>query len=135
MPEFTGQFRLVIDPLEQLPDTSGVYLLYEKKKLLYVRSTEHLRHGVELHRNPKVLGAITEKLWKPNPTDFIVSYEVLLLKKTLLQALEKKIVEELNSVQGHPVDIGGYYFPDRQKVSAIMRPSATFNAALEAVAG
>jgi hypothetical protein len=33
-------------------------------------------------------------------------------------------------VQGKPVDIGGYYFPDRQKVSAAMRPSPTFNAAL-----
>ncbi|CAG9166037.1 NADP-dependent isocitrate dehydrogenase [Cupriavidus respiraculi] len=46
---------------------------------------------------------------------------------------EQKIVEELNSVQGKPVDIGGYYFPDRSKVSAVMRPSATFNKALEAV--
>ena len=43
---------------------------------------------------------------------------------------EQKIVEELNAVQGQAVDIGGYYFPDREKVSAIMRPSATFNAAL-----
>jgi isocitrate dehydrogenase len=43
---------------------------------------------------------------------------------------EKKIVDELNAVQGHPVDIGGYYFPDRAKVTAIMRPSQTFNAAL-----
>jgi isocitrate dehydrogenase len=46
---------------------------------------------------------------------------------------EKKIVDELNAVQGKPVDIGGYYFPDRKKVSAAMRPSATFNAALAAV--
>jgi isocitrate dehydrogenase len=46
---------------------------------------------------------------------------------------EKKIVEELNAVQGKPVDIGGYYMPDTAKVAAIMRPSATFNAALAAV--
>lgn len=46
---------------------------------------------------------------------------------------EQRIVEELNSVQGKSVDIGGYYFPDRSKVSAVMRPSATFNRALEAV--
>jgi isocitrate dehydrogenase len=45
---------------------------------------------------------------------------------------EQKIVGELNAVQGHPVDIGGYYYPDRNKVNAIMRPSATFNAVLEA---
>ncbi len=40
---------------------------------------------------------------------------------------ESKIVEELLAVQGHPVDIGGYYKPDDAKVSAAMRPSPTFN--------
>ena len=46
---------------------------------------------------------------------------------------EQKIVGELNAVQGKPVDIGGYYMPDQAKLAAIMRPSATFNAALSAV--
>ncbi len=46
---------------------------------------------------------------------------------------EKKIVDELNAVQGKPVDIGGYYMPDQAKLAAIMRPSATFNAALASV--
>jgi len=36
-------------------------------------------------------------------------------------------------VQGKPVKLGGYYRPDMQKVSAAMRPSATFNAALQAL--
>jgi isocitrate dehydrogenase len=44
-----------------------------------------------------------------------------------LEANEAKIVEELNSVQGAPADIGGYYRPDEAKVSAVMRPSATLN--------
>ena len=52
-----------------------------------------------------------------------------------LTAKEQKIVEELNSVQGQPVDIGGYYFPDRKKVTAVMRPSQTFNAVLAAAQG
>jgi isocitrate dehydrogenase len=47
-----------------------------------------------------------------------------------LAADEEKIVSELVAVQGEPVDIGGYYFPDAEKVSAVMRPSATFNEAL-----
>lgn len=46
---------------------------------------------------------------------------------------EQKIVAELLAVQGQPVDIGGYYRPDLAKVSAAMRPSATFNAALAAL--
>jgi len=48
---------------------------------------------------------------------------------------EVTIVGELNGVQGKPVDIGGYYHPDMAKVGRAMRPSATFNAALAALAG
>ena len=45
---------------------------------------------------------------------------------------EDIIVAELNEAQGNPVDIGGYYSPDTEKTTAVMRPSATFNAALTA---
>ncbi|CAM4308633.1 Isocitrate dehydrogenase [NADP] [Mycobacterium basiliense] len=54
---------------------------------------------------------------------------------TLADALAKDtdtIVAELAEAQGDPVDIGGYYAPDREKTAAVMRPSKTFNAALEA---
>ncbi|VAX17506.1 Isocitrate dehydrogenase [NADP]; Monomeric isocitrate dehydrogenase [NADP] [hydrothermal vent metagenome] len=44
---------------------------------------------------------------------------------------ETKIVEELNSVQGQPVDLGGYYHPDVEKTTKAMRPSATFNTIIE----
>ena len=46
---------------------------------------------------------------------------------------EKTIVAEFTAVQGKPVDIGGYYKPDFDKLEAIMRPSKTFNAALASV--
>ncbi|QIK80834.1 NADP-dependent isocitrate dehydrogenase [Lysobacter sp. HDW10] len=46
---------------------------------------------------------------------------------------ETKIVSELNSAQGHAVDIGGYYKPDVAKLAAAMRPSTTFNADLELI--
>ena len=45
---------------------------------------------------------------------------------------EQKIVEEFKAVQGKPVDIGGYYIAESDKCKAVMRPSATFNAALRA---
>ena len=41
---------------------------------------------------------------------------------------EQKITDEFKAVQGKPVDIGGYFLTDKQKVTAVMRPSATFNA-------
>ncbi len=43
---------------------------------------------------------------------------------------EAIIVAELLAVQGSPADIGGYYRPDPEKATAVMRPSPTFNAAL-----
>jgi isocitrate dehydrogenase len=46
---------------------------------------------------------------------------------------EQTIIDELEAVQGKPVDIGGYYLPDPVKTEAVMRPSATFNAALAAI--
>ena len=45
---------------------------------------------------------------------------------------EQKIVDELRAVQGKPADIGGYYILDKQKVTAVMRPSATLNAIIDA---
>ena len=46
---------------------------------------------------------------------------------------EEKIVEELSSAQGSPVEIDGYYRPDPEKVAAAMRPSATLNEAIESL--
>jgi len=51
-----------------------------------------------------------------------------------LAAEEQTIVDELNGVQGHPADIGGYYRPDDRKASGVMRPSQTLNEALASLA-
>ncbi len=50
-----------------------------------------------------------------------------------LAEAEAQIVEELNSVQGQPMDIGGYYFPDVAKAAQAMRPSPTMNAIIDAI--
>jgi isocitrate dehydrogenase len=47
-----------------------------------------------------------------------------------LAADEDTIVEELGAVQGEPVELGGYYHVDRDKATAVMRPSETFNQAI-----
>ncbi|MGO1981727.1 MAG: NADP-dependent isocitrate dehydrogenase [Brachybacterium alimentarium] len=46
---------------------------------------------------------------------------------------EQTIADELIAVQGKPADIGGYYRPDLEKISAVMRPSKTFNRILEEI--
>ncbi len=48
-----------------------------------------------------------------------------------LATQEQVIVEELISVQGSPADVGGYYRLDDQMATEVMRPSATFNAAID----
>ncbi|KAA1271431.1 NADP-dependent isocitrate dehydrogenase [Corynebacterium striatum] len=50
--------------------------------------------------------------------------------KPVAEALEAKkdeIVKGLLDVQGSPADLGGYYAPDEDKLSAVMRPVAAFN--------
>jgi isocitrate dehydrogenase len=56
--------------------------------------------------------------------------------KPLAQRLakdEEAIVDELNGVQGEAVDLGGYYFVDRERATEVMRPSQTLNAAIDSL--
>ena len=48
------------------------------------------------------------------------------IRDALMQE-EESIIRELNDAQGSPVDLGGYFLPDVEKVSSAMRPSRTFN--------
>ncbi len=46
---------------------------------------------------------------------------------------EDKINKELLAAQGSPVDIKGYYYPDKEEMSKVMRPSKTFNAIIDEI--
>ena len=50
-----------------------------------------------------------------------------------LAAQEATIIEELNAVQGKPVELSGYYQPDEAALTAAMRPSGTFNGIIDAI--
>jgi isocitrate dehydrogenase len=71
--------------------------------------------------------AIADKTGQPDLADHFEEVAKALMRN------EKKILEELDAAQGEPVDIGGYYFPDNDKASAAMRPSATLNAIVDSV--
>ncbi len=102
LPGLTGQFRLVADPIDAIPDERGLYLLSENgKKPLYARSTEHLRHAIGIHRMPEFTSAILDKLWKPNPESFLVNYAVLPTGRSL-KAFEKKLIEERKPIFNVP---------------------------------
>lgn len=51
-----------------------------------------------------------------------------------LRSNETTIADELLAVQGSPADLGGYFLPDEEKTSAVMRPSATFNKIIDELA-
>jgi len=51
-----------------------------------------------------------------------------------LTAQEPAIVKELLAVQGHAVEVGGYYRPDPTKADAALRPSPTLNQILRTLA-
>ena len=50
-----------------------------------------------------------------------------------LEQNEAKIEKELLAAQGEGADLGGYYLPDDEKAEKVMRPSATFNAIIDAM--
>ncbi|MEE9432576.1 MAG: NADP-dependent isocitrate dehydrogenase [Melioribacteraceae bacterium] len=50
-----------------------------------------------------------------------------------LEDNESKIVEELITVQGTPVDLGGYYLPNEEVTTKVMRPSETLNAIIDSM--
>lgn len=52
---------------------------------------------------------------------------------TQMQENEARINEELLGVQGKPVDLGGYYLPNREMTARAMRPSATLNAIIDSM--
>jgi isocitrate dehydrogenase len=50
-----------------------------------------------------------------------------------LEDNEAKINKELLAAQGSPIDIGGYYMPDEDKSTKVMRPSPTLNAIIDSM--
>ena len=59
--------------------------------------------------------------------------EEFLSAHTQMKEKENQILNELNSAQGQPMDINGYYRPDAKKVEQAMRPSASFNTLIESL--
>jgi len=66
-------------------------------------------------------------------SDKAIQARFIPLAKTLKDN-EAKINAELIAAQGKPVEMGGYYHPDFDQTSKVMRPSATLNAALDSIA-
>ena len=53
--------------------------------------------------------------------------QIFALVAAALSQAEEQIVREMLEIQGQASDIGGYYWPDSEKMEKVMRPSKTFN--------
>lgn len=71
--------------------------------------------------------------WAEALTEQTEDKELAELFKPTLEAMTAnidKIIEEIDATQGQPQDIGGYYFPDEDKLYAAMSPSKTLQESL-----
>ena len=137
-----GEFLALAASLEHLANTTGNARAQVLADALDAANAEFL----DKDRSPgRKLGTIDNRgshfyialYWAQALAAQTVDPELAAMFAPLAKALtgsEGKIVEELIAVQGKPVDIGGYYQPDLSRLSAAMRPSPTFNAALEMLA-
>ena len=128
-----GEFLALAVSLEMLGDKTG----NPKAKLLADTLDKATGKLLENGRSPsRKVGELDNRgshfylalYWAQALADEDDSFRALAER---LAADEDAIVAELNGAQGSPVDLGGYYFVDRAKTDEVMRPSETFNAAID----
>ncbi|MSZ21500.1 MAG: NADP-dependent isocitrate dehydrogenase, partial [Actinobacteria bacterium] len=136
-----GEFFAIAASLEHLATTTG----NSKAKVLADTLDRATGTFLEQDRSPgRKIGTIDNRgshfyialYWAQElagqTEDAAIAASFSALAATLVSA-EAKIVEELIAVQGKPVDVGGYYYPNAAKVEAAMRPSATLNQAIDSL--
>ncbi|MFT6292458.1 MAG: isocitrate dehydrogenase [Ilumatobacter sp.] len=134
-----GEFLAIAVSFEHLAEVTGNDAARMLGDALDVATGKLLENGKSPARR---LGSIDNRgshfyiamYWAQALADQTENTEVAARFAPLAAALtenESIISDEFLAVQGAPADIGGYYQPDDAKASAIMRPSATFNALLE----
>src|SRR3984885_606323 len=136
-----GEFFALVPSFEQYADFAGV----PAAKVLADALDRATGTFLDQDRSPgRKLGTIDNRgshfylalYWAQELTKQTDDPELAAAFKGLAETLAAKeptIVAELLAVQGKPVDIGGYYLPDAEKATAVMRPSKTFNEALAAL--
>jgi len=136
-----GEFFALAASFEHLADT------FKNAKAKVLADTLDTANGkfLEYDRSPgRKLGTIDNRgshfylalYWAQALAEQTADAGLAATFKPIAEALttnEAKIVAELLAVQGHPVDIGGYYKPDNAKATAALRPSPTLNGILAGV--
>jgi len=136
-----GEFFALAASLEHLADTTG----NERARVLAQTLDAATGTFLENDKSPgRALGTIDNRgshfylalYWAQELAQQTTDAELAAVFAPVaekLEASEETIVSELNAVQGHKADIGGYYRPDAALVEKVMRPSATLNAVVDAL--
>ncbi len=120
---------------------------FQNKKALVLSETLNSAIEVFLENNKSPSGKVKEidcrgshyyltLYWAQSLVEQNMDTELKEVFLPLSEALiyhEEQIMEEFINVQGKPVELGGYYLPDPDLLSKVMRPSVKFNRALESV--
>ncbi len=121
---------------------------FQNKKALVLSETLNSAIEVFLENNKSPSGKVNEidcrgshyyltHYWAQSLAEQNMDTELKELFLPLAEALvyhEEQIMEEFINVQGKPVELGGYYLPDPELLSKVMRPGVTFNKILQAFA-
>lgn len=101
LPRFKRPVPLLSDAVERIPSEVGVYLLSEGRKPLYARGTVDLKHGIETHRDPRLIQELVDQLWQLDPNNFLVSYATVPQRK-LMRSLERLVIAEKKPILNVP---------------------------------
>ncbi len=130
-----GEFLAICESIEHLARTYNNDNAKELAKCLDMAIKKFLDENKSPSRKVKEIDNrgshfYLAKYWAEAITSEHPNQEVKNIFANVSKALndnESAILEELISVQGPKVDIGGYYKPDDALASAVMRPSKKFN--------
>lgn len=128
-----GEYLAMAVSLEHLAETTG----NEKAKLLGKTLNQAIGRILDNNKSPS---RKVKQIDNRGTNYYLSLYWAEYLAKedpsyqeiaTDLKKARAQIVRELSDAQGSPVDIGGYYKPDLEKVTRAMRPSPTWNAIID----
>jgi isocitrate dehydrogenase len=130
-----GEFLALQASLEHLADRTGDRRAAALAASLDAAVERILEEGRSPKRKVHELGNRTShvdlaRFWAAALADQADDPDLAARFAPLARALEAEaatIFAEIDAVQGHPADLGGYYRPDEAKADAVMRPSTTFN--------
>ena len=126
-------FSIALTVAEVAVGLALVVLLYRSRRDILVDLKLPAADSDNQSLSPQTLYDVKVTYWNvPEREDRASSSEVLLCRtaNSTADGAKSNIVEELIAVQGQAVELGGYYRPKAAKCESVMRPSATFNAAL-----